>query len=669
MRGAREAFATARKPVAWLTLAVLSCGFDEATRWDDTRSPGDACTLGQLRCTDSLQRCTSSRPPAWSVVDDCAARGLVCSSALLRCAVCSPSDRKCDGSEVLACTSSGAGFELVQRCDPAQGQTCRAGGCVDLCARAALTRSNMGCEYWAADLDNAVPNPLDVAAAQQFAVVVSNPQPDVRAHVVIEQDDALPGQAPVIVQVASADVPPMDLRVFKLGPREVDGSPPGEFNTGTGTALTRHAWRVRSQVPVVAYQFNPLDNVGVFSNDASLLKPVEALTYNSGTLEKHYVITGWPQTIAITDDPDTNFGTTSLRAFVALVGTRPDTRVRFHTTATVLAGGPIPLTPAGAIIEAVLQPFDVLNLETGEFLADFTGSLLEANQPLVVFSGSEASDAPAFAKLAERRCCADHLEEQNDPIRTAGRRFIVPHAPNVSQAVAAAGGGVTPIPGPETARILAVSSEGPTRVRTSLPPPYDDFELTGTGDFRQILTYHPQEGRASGDFQLDADRPVIVSTVQSSQVAAGVSLGMPGGDPSLIIIPPVEQYRSSFVFLTPDKYAFDFVAVIAPADAAVFLDGVPLNAWGCESAPGDGLTAEQRGFGSPEYVVHRCPLSSPRVDPNGPLYDNITTGEQHDGVHRLESDRAAMVIAYGFDNRVSYGYAAGAQLETLHPAQ
>ena len=45
--------------------------------------------------------------------------------------------------------------------------------------------------------------------------------------------------------------------------REVDGSPPGEFNTGTHTAMTRSAYRVRSDVPVVVYQFNPLENVNV----------------------------------------------------------------------------------------------------------------------------------------------------------------------------------------------------------------------------------------------------------------------------------------------------------------------------------------------------------------------------------------------------------------------
>jgi hypothetical protein len=60
--------------------------------------------------------------------------------------------------------------------------------------------------------------------------------------------------------------------VFKLGPREVDGSARGRRSTPARTPRSRrHAYRVTSELPVVAYQFNPLENVSVFSNDASLL--------------------------------------------------------------------------------------------------------------------------------------------------------------------------------------------------------------------------------------------------------------------------------------------------------------------------------------------------------------------------------------------------------------
>src|SRR5262249_37874351 len=155
----------------------------------------------------------------------------------------------------------------------------------------------------------------------------------------------LPGEDNAPYSIASADIPPFSLRVFRLGPREVDGSPDGEFNTGTNTALTRHAFRVRSDFPVVAYQFNPLDNVNVFSNDASLLKPAEAVRPLSNQMADAYLALGWPQTIAATDDPDTNFDPNNpinLRAFLTLVGTSKGTTVRVKSTTRVIGGGPVP---------------------------------------------------------------------------------------------------------------------------------------------------------------------------------------------------------------------------------------------------------------------------------------------------------------------------------------
>ena len=41
--------------------------------------------------------------------------------------------------------------------------------------------------------------------------------------------------------------------------------------------------------------------------------------------------------------------------------------------------------------------------------------------------------------------------------------------------------------------------------------------------------------------------------------------GPPGGDPSMIVVPPVEQWRSSYLFLVPNKYAFDSLLIAAPA--------------------------------------------------------------------------------------------------------
>src|SRR4029079_19020405 len=120
---------------------------------------------------------------------------------------------------------------------------------------------------------------------------------------------------------------------------------------------------------------------------------------------RSYVVAGWPQTIARSEDPNTNFDL-DLRAFLTLVGTTPETKVHLKTTARIIPGGPFKSGLAkGAEADVVLQPFDVLNLEPGDFNADFTGSIIDSSTPVVVYVGSEASDAPFFSNLADRACC------------------------------------------------------------------------------------------------------------------------------------------------------------------------------------------------------------------------------------------------------------------------
>ena len=474
-----------------------ACSFDKADRWIALPPPAEQpvleelCDLDQVRCTTALERCTQTASgPAWTVVDDCAARGLVCADALLACATCQPQQQACVGQTVMLCDDRGETQTPLMDCNPSAAEACRNGGCVNLCTVAANERSNVGCEYWAVDLDNAVAGEDLNAAAQQFAVVVSNPQPDLPAEVVIRQDDTAPGSSGSPVEVARQTVPPYGLVVFPLGPREVDGSPPGEYNTGTHTALTRAAYQVTSDVPVVAYQFNPLENVNVFSNDASLLKPVEALGNGAGQLSDGYVVLGWPQTIASSDDPYTNFGSTipqDFRAFLTVVATRPGTRVRITSATRVVGGGPISPIEPGGVTELTLDPFDVLNLETGDFEGDFTGSIVASDQPVAVFSGSEASDAPRFTNIANRRCCADHLEEQLDPVRSAGQRFIAPASFNRHLALSKAGAPLSPELEPETFRIIAVLGFG-TTVRTSLPGADAQFRLEERGSWRELTT-------------------------------------------------------------------------------------------------------------------------------------------------------------------------------------
>jgi len=615
---------------------VLGAG---ASGCDET-SPGTECEPGRVYCEGDLAQVCRDDGRSYEE-QDCSAEAEVCHPGL-GCVGCHPQGLSCDGDTVVRCAADGFGQIPVAQCDVAAGQACYLGNCVDACERARAERSYVGCEYWAVDLDNARISSVENASAQPFAVVVSNPS-GMTAHVVVERNLAAPGWPLSLEILDEVDVPPQGLSVIELPWAEVDGSPPGSYDAGGHSALTSRAFRVRSNVPIVAYQFNPLENVDVFSNDASLLVPRSAL-------DTEYRVLGWPQTIADTDDPATDFHR-NLRAFLTIVGVTEGTDVEVTVTADVVGATHIPALTAGETATFHLGPFDVLNLETGDYLADFTGSRVVADQPVVVFSGSEASDVPYVPDLSTRRCCADHLEHQLFPLSSAGTEFVAARTPMRTPVVAAAGAPVSVLEEePEYFRILA--TEDDTVVVTTLPPPNDRHRL----DAGEHVTFE-----AWCDFTVTASQPIFMGQFTASQAVVGIDLDIPGGDPTFILVPPVEQWREVNVFLTPNKYAFDFIVVVAPRDTPVRLDHLPLPAH-CEVAhPVCGGLPE-----SSPYVIHRCQLSFPVVRADRPPPDNVEPGEQDDGYHVLDADGPVGLIVYGFDKHVSYGYAGGLDLKRIN---
>ena len=211
------------------------------------------------------------------------------------------------------------------------------------------------------------------------------------------------------------------------------------------------------------------------------------------------------------------------------------------------------------------------------------------------------------------------------------------------------------MPEPDYVRFVAASEAGAT-VRTTLDPPDDVLHLMSMGDFREVT--------ALRDFMVDSTDPITVEQVMGSQDTAGVKRGLPGGDPSILIEPPIEQFRSDYVFLTPDKYMFDFVTVVAPPGATVLLDETQLGDQVCEVAPADGLTMDQRGNQPPSLLVYRCQLSFPVIDPAASP-PTVKPGTQNDGVHRIRADVPVGVVVTGFDAYVSYAYAGGQDLREI----
>jgi hypothetical protein len=461
-----------------------------------------------------------------------------------------------------------------------------------------------------------------------------------------------------------AIIPPRDLEVFELPAREVDCSTVAGLNDGTGTCLSSRAYRVTTTYPVIAYQFNPLENVSVFSNDASLLVPTNSLA-------GPYRVLGWPQQWSMTENPDTN-GREEIRAYMTIVGTQPNTTVTITPTAAIIPGGPLRMRqPAGVPFRVTLGPFDVLNLETGGFLADFTGSEIVPDRPVAVFSGTECSDVPFWRTFSERQPACDHIEEQLFPVDTAGQRYVASRTATRTPAVINAGGTVARVNEPEWFRVLNPGTQ-PVRVTTTLPVdianpagPTVEFDLD-VGEKQDIV--------AQTDFIIRANGRVSVGQLMGSQNTTGIPLTLPGGDPALVIVPPVEQWRSDYVFLTPNKYAFDFVQIVARPEARVFLDDTPVNDFAdCSRTRSDGCVETPRHeCPAPVYVTYRCQLSFPRID-TSTMPPTVTAGRQGDGVHVVRAEPAApgmppetvMVLVSGFDRFVSYGYAGGTNLRPI----
>jgi hypothetical protein len=211
--------------------------------------------------------------------------------------------RICVGQEIFKCDADGGpSSEKLGDCFGAD-QACVGGACKSGCEAVASQGSNVGCEFWAVDLDQEYDFTNDAAGAP-WGVVIANPggQP---ADVVIEQNDAPPGQPAQITPVQHLVIASGQVETVKMPTREVDGSLMGK-NEGPGTVLSSRAFRITSTAPVVVYQLNALAQT--FSNDGSLLIPTNGLG-------KVHRVLSYP-----TGNPISVLGSPISRAYITVVG-------------------------------------------------------------------------------------------------------------------------------------------------------------------------------------------------------------------------------------------------------------------------------------------------------------------------------------------------------------
>ncbi|MFO0749113.1 MAG: IgGFc-binding protein [Myxococcota bacterium] len=527
-----------------------------------------------------------------------------------RCSACFAGDHKCDGNQVMRCLDDESGWAP----DPD----------ADLGA--------LGCEFVAVDLDNAfVPGGEGFfdAAGADWGLLIANPRGAHRdAFVTIQRRDA-DGVAEVTEDAHGA---PVDLGPIAPGERRVVPMPRADVD---GTTVGPLAFRITASTPIALEQMNPLAATGMFSTDGSLLYPTSQLG------REYYAMTR-EQTFA------------ELRGFVTVVAIGPGTthvEVRVSTPTQAGTAYPgredevaLPALAAGETRAFDLDALDVLNLETnGQGSTDLTGTHIVADQPVAVFGGSEAANAPNTARCVDidplsqkgvcafdhatvcgrtldcvnagfNTCCADHLEEQLPPLEAWGADYVVAK---------------TSPRGLEKDVFRILTARDDTHVSVIPPPPGVVGLVLNAGEHVEI------ESATGLEIHADNDKPILVGQFMAAadaptpNVGGIAEVGDAGvGDPAFLIATPEARHRKDFVVVTPDGFDQDFVQGIAPIGATIVLDGTVITT---------GLLP-----GSGTFGVFRARVAA--------------------GLHQVRMDQPGQVILYGFSQFVSYAMSGGMSL-------
>jgi hypothetical protein len=388
-------------------------------------------------------------------------------------------------------------------------------GIPESCAVAEDIASAVGCLFYGLDLNN-----LEDGGAQQYGIVVSNVQEDDAAEVVIEEKQ---GNNWTIVGGPFV-IPPLDSHPFLL---------PDNHQEGSGLKVGG-AYRVTSDEPVVAYEFNPIDGQQSYTTDASLLYPVPSYDYI-------YQVLGYHVTIGYS-------------SYINIIAAYDGTEVEITPSVTTLGGPGIPAGVAGVPFMVQLDEGDVAQIATQGAMSSLTGTevLTDDNHPVGVLTGTECTNTGQGA--------CDHMEEMLTGVRLWGMEFVASRMP------------IRQLNGPEPTIWQIYASEDNTTVVLDA-----DGEVTGLPgnpvhlDKGEKVEF-PATGTPGnpGDFHIEADKPIAVMGY-----LIGINAGE--GDPAMVLMSPVQQYLPRYVVLVPGTWINDYLVITRHAGTTVEVDGVPVD--------------------------------------------------------------------------------------------
>lgn len=430
---------------------------------------------------------------------------------------------------------------VVQTCDGGNACDPSTYTCQDACAAAEANHRSVGCDYYATLMETLTPGYC-------FAVFVANTWSS-PAHIEVEYNGQtlntqsftrIPtGSGPSLTQGsydAVAGLPPGEVAILFLGGTQGAApncpvTPAAAAAQMSGTGIS-NAFRIKTDVPTVAYQINPYGGGSVAVTAASLLLPTSV----------------W----------DTNYVAVNVSAQAAgspslnIVAREDNTVVTLTPTAAVTAGTGIPGGAAG-------QPITI-NLNKGQHAqitqsSELTGSSISSTKPVGFMAGHTCMNMPVGTSYC------DHGEQMVPPVKALGSRYVgVMYRPRV--------------PSESSTYWRIVGAVDGTQLTYST-------NVGGPATLSKGQSVIFQTGTPFTVQSQDNDHPFMMFTYMTS--SQHVSDGY--GDPDFVTSVPPEQYLRQYVFFADPTYPeSNLVVVRARGNDGLFKDvnldcSGPLTGW------------------------------------------------------------------------------------------
>jgi hypothetical protein len=177
-------------------------------------------------------------------------------------------------------------------------------------------------------------------------------------------------------------------------------------------------------------------------------------------------------------------------------------------------------------------------------------------------------------------------------------------------------------PEPDVLRIIAQRVN--TTVTFSPNPVSGSCGTLGVGQSCQV--------EIANDTIITATEPVMIGHFLKSVLwSNGLGTMYGTGDPSMAIVVPTEQFRTSYAILVPQQYMANYASIVAPTTGAVLVDAADVSSQ---------LTSTFGGFKAGRIML------SP-------------------GPHKIDCGAGCGVEVYGWSRAVSYMFAGGLDLQQI----